>query len=381
MRPVSIAGTGQIPVQKNTPMKLRQMAAKATRLAMQDAGIAQADLLVASNMLADELQGQKNLGALFSDEAGLSGIETMEVRAATASGAAALRAGYLAVASGAVNTAIIVGAEKMSAGISTPALAKALDAEKEVPDGSTLLSQNAELMRLYMKKYKVPPNAFANFSVNSHGNALHNPRALFNQKPITEEDVLASRMISYPLRLLDCSPVCDGAAAIILVPQNQTLHYTDHPVHILASASATDRFRLSDRVDPLILNSATISAQKAFEQAGMQLKDIDFYEIHDAFSITACLLLEAVGFASPGQGWKLAVENEIALQGTIPLSTMGGLKARGHPIGATALYQVCEIVQQLTHRAGDNQLSAAEVALSQSVGGVAATTITHIFGI
>ncbi|RMG95568.1 MAG: thiolase domain-containing protein [Chloroflexi bacterium] len=380
MRPVSIVGIGQIPVKKAYYRSLREIAAQVVRLAMEDAGVDRVDALFAGNMLSDELQGQKQLAALIADEAGLYGIEALAVRAATASGAAALRMAYLAVASGEADLAIAVGVEKMSEGVATPALAKALDARYEVAAGATLLSKNAELMRLYRQRYNVPEDAFVNFAVNAHANARHNPNALFRQR-VTARTVRRSRVVMEPLRLMDCSPICDGAAAVVLAPRDEARAYTKQPVHILASSVATDRFRVSDRKDPLMLEAARLSAFKAFRLANVNREDISLYEVHDAFSIMACLLLEAVGFAEPGQGWRLAAEKEIGLRGRIPVATMGGLKARGHPIGATALYQTCEIVLQLTGRAGKNQVKDAKIGLLQSVGGAATTLLTHIFGV
>lgn len=379
MRGVSIVGIGQAPVRKRYDASLRQLGASVVHAAMSAAGVDRVDALYAGNMLADELQNQKHIASLIADEAGLIGIEALQVRAATATGAAALRFAYLAVASGEAELAIAMGVEKMSDGAPTQALAKALDAEREVPDGKTLISQNALLMTLYFEAFHPPADALAQFSVNAHANARGNPNALFRDRPITVADVLASRLIVPPMRLLDCSPICDGAAAVVLAPTTRARLYTDQPVHLLASSVATDRFRLEDRADPLHLNAAQLSMQQALRRAGVTLADIDFFEIHDAFSIMACLLLEATAFAPRGQGWKLAAEGEIALDGRLPLGTMGGLKARGHPIGATAIYQTCEIVQQLTGQAGPNQLPRCRVALLQSIGGAATTLLTHLF--
>ncbi|MCP4428515.1 MAG: thiolase domain-containing protein [Chloroflexi bacterium] len=380
MRDVCIVGTAQLPVKKKYDKSLRQLGALATRAALDDADLLRVDALYLSNMLGDELQLQKHTAALIADEAGLAGVEAIQIRAATASGAAALRVAYLAVASGMVETAVAVGVEKMSDQTPTPALAKALDAEKETADGATLISQNALAMRLYMERYQTPPDAFANFAVNAHRNARYNSNALFRDKIISVDDVLASRFIIPPLRLYDCSPICDGAAALVLTAAEHVPRYANHPVRILASTGATDRFRLLERADPLYLKASALSAQKAFKQAGVDLQAVDFFEVHDAFSIMSCLQLEAVGFAQPGQGWRLAVENQIALDGAIPIATLGGLKARGHPIGATALYQTCEIVQQLTGQAGTTQLPSPQIGMLQSIGGAGSTVFTHILG-
>ncbi len=381
MRPVSIVGIGQIPVQKQAQQSLRQMAARVVHLAMKDAEVEHVDALFAGNMLGDELQGQKHVATLIADEAGLSGIEALDVRAATGTGAAALRMAYLAVASGEADLAVAVGVEKMSDGVPTPVLAKALDAELEVVNGDTLIGKNAEIMRLYMQKYNVPEDGFVNFALNAHNNARTNPNALFKDKEVTREKVLTSRIIQYPLRLFDSSPICDGAAAVVLAPTEEARAYSPNPVKILGAGVATDRFRVFDRTDPLFLEASHLSALKAFRHANVHRRDIDFFELHDAFSIMATMILEAVGYAKQGEGWHLAREMRIGLQGDIPIATMGGLKARGHPIGGTALYQTSEIVLQLTGRAGPNQLPNPEIAMMQSVGGAGATIITHIFGV
>jgi len=380
MRTVSIVGIGQLPVERATTKSLRGLGASVVRLAMEDAGVERVDALFASNMLADELQGQKHVAALIADESGLAGIEALQVQAAMASGAAALRMAYLAVASGEADLAVAVGVEKMSEGLASPAMSKALDA-KEVEDGATLISKNAELMRLYLKRYKVPKDGLVNFPVTAHQNARNNPNAVFRDQKVNARTVMKSRMVHDPLRLLDCSPICDGAAAVVLSASEEARAHSSHPVRILASSVATDRFRVGDRANPLWLAAAHDSVLKAFRQANVNRGDVDFFELHDAFSIMSCMALEAAGFATPGQGWRLAAEKRIELKGDIPIATMGGLKARGHPIGATALYQACEIVLQLTGRAGKNQLKDPQVAMMQSVGGAGTTLITHILGI
>ncbi|MDH3943132.1 MAG: thiolase domain-containing protein [Anaerolineae bacterium] len=380
LRKTSIVGIGQLPVRRSYPNHLRELGARAVRLAMQDADVEEVDAIFVGNMLSDELQNQKHLGPLIAGEAGLTGVEALGVRAASASGAAALRMANLAVASGEADLAVAVGVEKMSEGVATPALAKALDSRKEVARGANMITRNADLMRLYLDRYSAPDDALVNFAVNAHRNAKHNPNALFRTMSASPRKVRNSRMIYDPIRLFDASPICDGAAAVVLAPREEARAYTSMPVHILASSVATDHFLVDDRPDPLALEASHLSSQKAFRIANVNREDVDFFEVHDAFSIMACLMLESVGFAEPGQGWRFAEEKKIWLKGEIPIATMGGLKARGHPIGATALYQAGEIVLQLTGRAGKNQVKNAEIGLLQSVGGPASTVITHIFG-
>ncbi len=380
---VSIVGIGQLPVQKASPLSLRELGAEAVRKALADAGTDHADALFVGNMLADELQGQKHIASLVADEAGLVGAEALQVRAATATGAAALRLAYLAVVGGQVDVAVALGVEKMSSDRPhvVQALAKALDAEREVPSGATLLSQNARLMRLYLDRYRLRITDFDGFALNAHANANHNPNALFHDRVVTAADVDASPVVSAPLRLHDAAPICDGAAAVVMTRTGQARAFTDRPVRMLGASVVTDRFRIDDRDDPLRLAAATRSARDAFRRANVHRSDIGLFEVHDAFSIMSALILEATGFAEPGEGWRLAAEGAIRPDGRLPISTMGGLKARGHPIGASALYQTGEIVAQLTGRAGGNQLADPRVALLQSVGGAGSTVLTHIFGV
>jgi acetyl-CoA C-acetyltransferase len=357
------------------------MGAQVVQRAMADAGVDRVDALMCGNMLSDELQGQKHLAALIADEAGLRGIEALEVGAVTASGAAALRMAFLAVASGQAELAVAVGVEKMSDGVAMPAISKALDADREVANGATMISRNAELLALYFERTRAPAHAMVWFAVNAHKNARNNPHALFHELRVSVRKAATSRIVHAPLRLYDCAPICDGAAAVVLAPADQARAFSDHPVSILASSVATDRFRVEDRADPLLLEGSQISAHKAFRQANVNRGDVSFFEVHDAFSIMSCLQLEAVGFAEPGEGWRLAADREIGIKGRIPICTMGGLKARGHPIGASAVYQAVESVLQLTGRAGKNQVREAKVALMQSIGGAASTVVTHVFGV
>ena len=379
MQNVSIVGFGRIPVQKQVAASIREMGVGVLKMALEDAGVSQVDSLFVGNMVADELQGQKHLASLIASEAGLRGVEAMQVRAATATGAAALRMAYLAVASGEARVAVALGVEKMRGDGVTPALAKALDAELEVPTGATLLSQNAKLMQMYMQRFGVSAEVFNPFPLVAHQNANNNPFALFKNKPVTNKTISESRIVSEPMRLYDASPICEGAAAVVLMRSEDAAAHTETPVQVLASSAATDWFRVEDRPNPLDLFAARVSAARAFSQAGISRESIDFFELHDAFSIMSVLLLEAVGFAEVGQGWRLGADGIVARDGKLPVCTMGGLKARGHPIGATALYQTIEIMQQLTGQAGANQIAQPKIGMLQSIGGAGSTVLTHLF--
>jgi len=380
MRGVSIIGIGQTEVGEHWGKSLRQLAAEAIRAAMEDAGIEKADALYVGNALSGELAGQEHLGALVADFSGLRGIEAFKVEAASASGAAALRMGYMAVAGGMANVVIVCGVEKMTDQIGAPLLsARALeiDGDYEALQGLSLTAAYALLMRRYIHEHGVKREDFAPFVVNAHRNAARNPCAMF-RKPITAEAFARAPMVSEPVSLLDLAPAADGAAAVVLCPREWTKGMGTKAVHIRASAVATDSLSLHDRRDPLFLTAAYISARRAYRQAGAKPEDVAFFELHDASTVMAALSLEACGFAQRGQGVRLAMEGEIALEGRIPISTMGGLKGRGHPAGASGVYQIVEAVKQLRGEAGANQVKGANLGMTQSLGGTGATAITHI---
>ncbi len=380
MRDVSIIGIGQTEVGEHWDKSLRHLAGDAVLAAMRDAGIERADALYVGNMLSGELNGQEHLGALIADFVGLRGVEAVKVEAACGSGAAAVRMGYLAVASGLLDVVIVVGVEKMTDQkneVTTASLAMAADAEYEVVNGISFVSLNALLMQRYMYEYGVRHEDFAGFPINAHKNAATNPYAMF-RKPISLETFKRARMVAAPINLMDSSPVADGAAAVVLAPSDAARKFQPASVRIIGSANATDSLAVHDRHDPLFLSAAALSAQKAYRQAGIGPNDVDFFELHDAFSITAALSLEAAGFAERGRGVYLAKDGEISLEGRIPICTFGGMKARGHPVGATGVYQIVEAVLQLRHQAGPNQVKNARIGMTQNIGGSGATVITHI---
>lgn len=384
MRSVSIVGIGQSPVGELWDRSARRIAYDAVSAAMADAQIESADALFVGNMLSGSLLDQEHLATLVADACGLRGIEAAKVEAACASGAAALRVGMMAVASGFHDVVIVAGLEKMTDTVgkdTTAGLATAADAETEALHGISFVGLNALIMQRYMYEYDVPLDAFAGFSINAHRNGAHNPNAMF-QEPISLEAYVKAPVIATPINMLDSSPVCDGAAALVLVPSERAHEFTTGhrrgAVRILASASATDSIAVHDRRDPLFLQAAYASSHKAYAQAGLSTDAIDLFEVHDAFTIMSALSLEACGFAKRGQGWRLAYEDAIGPRGDLPLSTMGGLKSRGHPVGATGVYQIVELVQQLTGVAGANQVPDARIGMAQNIGGSGATILTHI---
>lgn len=380
MRDVAIVGVGQVEAGEHWGTSLRHLSLGAVQAAMADAGVTRVDALYVGNMLSGELAGQEHLGALVADFAGLRGIEAVKIEAACGSGAAALRVGYIAVAGGLADIVVVAGVEKMTDELgqnTTAALTLASDGEYEAFLGITFVAVNALLMRRYMHEYNYSHQDFAPFAVNAHKNAVNNPYAMF-RFPITAERFAAAKMICDPINLLDSSPICDGAAAVVLAPADMARSLNAAPVCVAASAIGTDALAVHDRRDPLVLDGVVISTRRAYEQAGVGPEDIDLFELHDAFGVMAALSLEGAGFAEKGLGLRLALDGEIALDGRIPVNTMGGLKARGHPVGATGIYQVVEVVQQLRGLAGENQVKDARLGLAQNIGGSGATVVTHI---
>jgi acetyl-CoA C-acetyltransferase len=321
------------------------------------------------------------LGTFFSDWIGFWGQEAVKVEAACGSGAAAFRTGLMAVASGDIDSALVVGVEKMTdkAGHDvTAALATAADADYEVEQGVSFVGINALVMRRYMHEYGWKHADFAPFSINAHANAIHNPCARLHQK-ITLEQFEKSAMVATPINLLDASPTGDGAAAAVIVPAEKVASLNGKPRVIIAgSSSSTDSIAVHSRKDPLFLAAAYQSAKRAYEMANVGPQDIDVFELHDAFSIMSALSLEACGFAERGQGVRLGLENEIGPKGRVPICTRGGLKARGHPVGATGMYQIVEVVQQLRGECNGTQVDGVRVGMTQNIGGSGATILTHI---
>ena len=378
MRKIAILGIGQIKIGEHWEKSLREIGGDAAFAAMQDAGIEKVDSLFVGNMLSPLVNGQNQLGTFFADWIGLWKQEAVKIEAACGSGAAAFRAALMAVASGDVESALVVGVEKMTdkAGRDvTAALATAADADYEVDQGVSFVGINALVMRRYMHEFGWKHEDFAPFSINAHANAMHNPYARLHEK-ISVDKFEKSSMVATPINLLDASPIGDGAAAMVIVPAEKVQRQPR--IIVSASAAATDTIAVHSRKDPLFLQAAYASSKRAYEMAGVTAKDIDVFELHDAFSIMAALSLEASGFAERGQGVRLALDNEISIQGRVPVCTRGGLKARGHPVGATGMYQLVEVVQQLRGECGHTQVDGAKIGMAQNIGGSGATILTHI---
>lgn len=378
MRKIAILGIGQTKVDEHWDKSLREVGGEAAFLAMRDAGMENVDALYVGNMLSPTISGQNQLGAFLGDWIGLWKQESVKVEAACGSGAAAFRSALMAVASGDVESALVVGVEKMTdkAGRDvTAALAAAADADYEAEQGVSFVGINALVMRRYMHEFGWRHEDFAPFSVNAHDNAMHNPYARLHEK-ITAEKFERSAMVAAPINLMDASPVGDGAAAAVIVPAERVRRKPR--IVVAASAAATDTIAVHSRKDPLFLQAAYLSSKQAYEMAGITPKDVDIFELHDAFSIMAALSLEASGFAERGQGVRLGLDGEITPKGRLPVCTRGGLKARGHPVGATGMYQIVEVTQQLRGECGETQVDGAKTGMTQNIGGSGASILTHL---
>ena len=381
MREVAVIGIGQTRVEEEWGKSLRELAGEAVLAALQDAGLPPVDGMFVGNMLSGSANHQQHLGAWVADWVGLRYTEAVRIEAACSSGSAAFRSALMAVASGELDCAVAVGAEKMTdspAGEITAQLATAADADWELDFGLSFVALNALVMARYMHEYGWKHSDFAGFSVNAHANGVHNPNARF-QEPINAAQFEKSPVVADPITVLDASPMGDGAAAAVLVPVDHLRALPGKPIiRVIGSGAATDTISVAARRQPLWLRAAELSVKQAYAQAGLAPQQIDLFELHDAFTIMATLSLEACGFAPQGQGPRLALDGEITHAGCIPVATRGGLKARGHPVGATGMYQITEVVQQLRGEAGPTQVNDARVGMAQNIGGSGSNIITHI---
>ncbi len=380
MNDVMITGVGMTPVGEHWETSLRALAVGAAQAAMQDAGVPTVDAVIVGNALGGSISKQHQLGALLADHIGLRGVEAFRVEAADASGGIALRQGYLMIASGLAQTVMVLGVEKvtdMVGGERGATMQTFTDSEYETVQGATPVALAALLMRRYMHEYGVSLADFAGFSVNAHANGSKNANAMYRNL-VKAERFASAPVVAEPVNLFDMAPDADGAAAVILTSSERA---GNHPnaVRIIASAVGTDAVAIHDRTDPLYLMAANLSAGRAFEQARLTPANVNLLELHDSTTILSTLALEASGFAERGHGWELAAQGKLGLTGQLPISTFGGLKARGNPFGATGVYQAVEIALQLRGQAGANQVPDPRVGMAQSIGGLGATVVTHLF--
>jgi len=380
LREAAIVGVGMTPVTAKSGRSLSDLFVEAAKQALDDAGVDKIDSIYVGNMMSGFLQNQEHLGPLMATALGREGVPTYKVEAACASGGVAVNAAVKALLSGLEEIVLVGAVEKMS-GYSTAEVTTGLmmaeDRLKVASTGITFVGLNAMIAREYMRRYGITHESIAQFPVLCHQNALDNPNAQFRKK-IGIQDVLQSPLVADPLRLLDCSGIGDGAAAVVLAPKDTAKKFSDSPVEVAASTVATDTLSLYQRANITTFEASRRASDRAYKLAGVNPKDIDVLEVHDAFSILGVMALEDLGFVEKGSGTQLLNEGECERDGRLPTNSFGGLKARGHPVGASGLYQVAELVMQLKNEAGKCQVPGADIGLAQSVGGIGGTVAIHI---
>lgn len=379
---VAIIGVGLTKFGEHWDRSLRSLIVEAGVSAMKDAGVTpnEIDGLFGGNMSAGQFARQEHLSSLTMDQACLLPKPAMRVEAACASGGAALRAACMAIKSGMHEIVVAGGAEKMTdvmATVTTGALATASDQEWEAFYGVTFPGLYALIANRHSYEYGTTEEQMAMVAVKNHYNGARNPYAHF-QKEITIDTVLNSTMVADPLNIFDCSPISDGAAAVIIASKEKAEQLCDDPVWIIGAGQASDTLALHDREDICTLNATVQAAEQAYKQAGVKPHDIDFAEVHDCFTIAEIIAIEDLGFCKKGEGGKFTEKGHTALNGKIPINTSGGLKAKGHPIGATGIAQAVEAVFQLRGEADKRQVKNAKLGLIHNIGGSGGTCAVHI---
>ncbi|MFH1101564.1 MAG: thiolase domain-containing protein [Methanobacteriota archaeon] len=384
MRDVAVIGVGLTKFGELWDKSFRHLIAEAGSKAILDAKIEGKDIdaLYVGSMSSGRFIGQEHVGALVADASGFAyaHIPATRVEGACASGGLAVRQGYLSIASGVNDVVIVGGIEKMNdvGGTSaTETLATAADQEWEAFFGATFPGIYAMIATRHMYEYGTTREQLAQVAVKNHANGALNPYAQY-QREISLESVLKSTMVAYPLGLMDCSPVSDGAASIVLCAAEKAKKYTDKPVKIIGSGQASDTLALHARRDICTLDATVYAAKKAYKQADITPKDVSFAEVHDCFTIAEICAIEDLGFVKKGDGGKAIDNNITPLQGSLPVNTSGGLKAKGHPVGATGVAQIVEVTLQLRGDAEKRQVPNAKIGLAHNVGGSGATCTVHI---
>ncbi len=376
---VYVVGVGLTKIDRWYTKSARELFAEAMTKAIDDAGGIKPKALVVGNMTSSVLMEQDSLGALMADYSGLRGIPAFKVEAACGSGGAAFYAGYSLVASGLVDIVAVGGVEKLTEKLTahaTQALAQAADAEYEVFYGASFTGLNALVARLYMSRFNYTSEDLAYWPLRMHEYGASNPYAQLRRK-VTLEQIIKSPIVADPLRLFDCSPLGDGAAVVLLVRGEELARKIaretgrDVLVQVAGVGMATDSVDLGSRRDLLTMDSTVVAAKKAYTMARIESKDVDVVELHDAFSITGFISLEDLGFAEKGSSVKLWKEGRFAKGDKPEVNLSGGLKARGHPVGATGVYQIAEITMQLRGDFPGLKASDPEIGLAHNIGGIA----------
>ena len=381
MREVAVIGVGITKWGEIWKQSLRDVYVETALLALKDAGVDKVDSMYVGSMSPGLFVGQEHIGALLADYLGQKNIPAARVESACASGGLAVRLGYMEVASGMSDVVLVSGVEKMTdvgGDEATFALGTAADQEYEGYHGLTFPALYALIARAHMEKYGTTREQLAMVAVKNHRNGAMNPNAQFPFE-VTVEQVIDSVKVSDPLNILDCSPITDGAAAAILVPAERVREMNKPVIKITGTGQATDSIALAQRKDITWLEATYQAGRRAYAMAGKKPEDLDLLEVHDCFTIAEICVTEALGVVEKGKGGAAVEAGETALEGRIPVNTSGGLKSKGHPVGATGVAQVIEVVKQLRGEAGDRQVSDPRVGMTQNMGGSGASTVCHIF--
>ncbi|MFH1336806.1 MAG: thiolase domain-containing protein [Candidatus Zixiibacteriota bacterium] len=381
MRDVAIIGVGMNKWGELWKKSLRDIFVESALLAIEDAEVDHVDSMYVGCMTSGLFVGQEHLASLLADYLGAGPIASARVESACASGGLAVRTGFIDVASGMSDIVLVGGVEKMTdvgGDGATYALSTAADQEYEVYHGITFPGLYALMARSHMQKFGTTREQLAQVAVKNHENGSKNPLAQFPQK-ITVEEVLNSIMVADPLTILDCSPITDGAACLILCPAEMAKKISKKPpVKIIASGNATDTIALHSRSDFTTLNATIKAAERAYKMANLTPENIDLAEVHDCFTIAEIMIIEDLGFVKKGEGGKATQSGYTALGGKKPINVSGGLKSKGHPVGATGVAQVLEVVHQLRGEAGARQVKNAKIGLTQNMGGSGGSAVVHI---
>lgn len=377
---VAVIGIGMTKWGELWEKSLRDVAVEAALKCLDDAGFDKVDAVTIGCMTSGLFNGQEHLAGVVCDYLGQRFVPGIRVESACASGGLAVKTAYMEVASGLAQSALAIGVEKMTdvdGGEATFALATAADQDNEAFHGVTFPGLYAMMANAHMHKYGTTLEQLSQVSVKNHHNGSMNPHAQFPFK-VTLEQVMNSTMVADPMRLLHCSPITDGSAAVLLVPVETAKKMNKPYVVITGIGHATDTIALCQRKDLCKLDVVEAAAQRAMKMAGKTIKDIDFAEVHDCFTIAEIMVMEALGVVEPGQGGPATMKGLTALGGDFPINPSGGLKSKGHPVGATGVAQIVETVNQLRGEAGKRQIKNARTGLTQNMGGSGASSIIHI---
>jgi len=383
MRDVAVIGVGMTKWGELWEKSLRDIFVESALEAVKDAGVDRIDSMYVGCMTSGLFVGQEHLGSLLADYLGMGPIPALRVETACASGGAAFRQAVFEVGSGASDIVLAGGVEKMTdvgGDGATFALSTAADAEYEVYSGVTFPGLYAMMAVAHMNAYGTTREQLAAVSVKNHANGAKNPHAQYPFE-LTVDRVLNSVMIADPLTILDCSPITDGAAAAIVCPLEMAKDLTKNkPIKVLASSHATDTIALHSRKDLAWLGAVAKAGELAYEQAGLSPSDMDLVEVHDCFTIAEVCTIEALGFFERGKGGASAESGETAIGGRIPVNPSGGLKSKGHPVGATGVAQIVEVTKQLRGEGDKRQIKGAKIGMTQNMGGTGGSCVVHILG-